>query len=95
MASWKKLLAKARRSPANLRFSEVCSLAEKAGFVQRKSSGTSHRVYKHPAIQDALASLCNFQDDDGNAKAYQVRQLLGRIDEYQLGPANDGEPDEP
>lgn len=52
-------------------------------------------MYKHPAIQDALASLCNFQDDDGKAKAYQVRQLIERIDTYELGPAKDGEPDEP
>lgn len=95
MASWKKLLAKARRAPASLRFEEVCALAEKAGFVLRRSNGTSHCVYKHPAIHDVSDSLCNFQSDDGKAKAYQVRQLLDRIDAWQLGPSEEGDPDEP
>lgn len=75
MANCDKLLEKARRSPANLRFDELCQLAECYGFVQARTKG-SHRIYKRPGWRGVLT----FQDDKGKAKPYQVRQLLQVIE---------------
>jgi len=76
MADCDKLLEHARRSPTNLRFSELCRLAECYGFVHDRTKG-SHAIYKHPDVQQVQ----NFQDHNGKAKAYQVRQLVNAIDE--------------
>lgn len=75
MAHCDKLLEKARRSPANLRFDELCQLAECYGFVLDRTKG-SHRIYKRPGWKGVLT----FQDDKGKAKPYQVRQLLQVIE---------------
>lgn len=83
----KKLLDKARRSPAGLRFSELCKLAEAFGFVFQRQKG-SHKIYSN----DRIRQMMNFQDDHGRAKAYQVRQLLDCADRSQLrvgGAEND------
>ncbi len=75
-----KLLERARRSPSSLRFEEVCNLAECYGFgLDRQAS--SHRIYKRPG----WPQLMNFQNRNGKAKAYQVRQLLAAIDEIISG----------
>jgi len=66
-----KLLEKAISSPSNLRFDEVCSLAEEFGFIHRGGKG-SHRIYKRAGVSRPM----NFQNDGGKAKAYQVKQLL-------------------
>ena len=71
-----KLLERARSSPANLRFEEVCDLAECYGFVFARQAGSSHRIYKRPKWPKVM----NFQNRNGKAKAYQVRQLLEAID---------------
>lgn len=76
MADRDRLLARARRSPHALRFAELCRLAEAFGFQFARQRG-SHVIYKIAGEP----MLMNFQDDDGRAKAYQVRQLLDWIDE--------------
>ena len=70
-----KLLERARNSPADLRFTEVCQLAECYGFVLDRQGG-SHRIYKRPRWPHVM----NFQNWKGKAKPYQVRQLLNAID---------------
>ena len=77
-----KVLEKARRNPAGLRFSELCRLAEAFGFAFQRQKG-SHRIY----ALERLKEIMNFQDDSGKAKAYQVRQLLGCVDRNQLSIA--------
>jgi predicted RNA binding protein YcfA (HicA-like mRNA interferase family) len=74
-----KLLAKAIRSNRNLRFSELCALAEAFGFDLDRISG-SHHIYVHRGIREVL----NLQDARGQAKPYQVRQLLDLVEEYNL-----------
>lgn len=77
-----KLIKKAKTSPTNLTFEELCHLAELAGFILRKGKGTSHRVYKHPVHKN---EMMNFQKGpSGKAKDYQVRQLVDCIDKYNL-----------
>jgi hypothetical protein len=85
MANCKKLLDKARNSPQNLRFEEVCKLAECFGWTRQKQGGTSHAVFIHPSLGNTAGSLMNFQSKSGKAKAYQVRQLLDAIDGLNHG----------
>jgi predicted RNA binding protein YcfA (HicA-like mRNA interferase family) len=73
-----KLLERARKSPANVRFTEICQLAECYGFVFVRQEG-SHRIYK----RDGWPRLMNFQDHNGKAVTYQVRQLLNAIDDIR------------
>jgi len=71
------LLAKARRNPAGLKFTELEHLAECHGFRFDRQNG-SHRLYKNSELRKTI----NFQEaKNGEAKPYQVRQLLGLIDE--------------
>ena len=75
----RKLLQKALSSPSNLRFQEICALAAAFGFHLSRVSG-SHHIYVHPDLRELL----NFQEVGGRAKPYQVKQLLGLIERYNL-----------
>jgi hypothetical protein len=80
MAKCTKLLDAATINPAGLRIAEAASLAECWGFVERRSAGGAHRVFKRPGFR----TLLNFQPEkNGMAKRYQVRQLLDAIQELQ------------
>ena len=74
-----KILQKAPASPNNLRFAEARALAEGFGFRLSRIKG-SHHVFTHPEIQE----LVNLQEVGGQAKAYQVRQLLQLLERYNL-----------
>jgi HicA-like toxin of HicAB toxin-antitoxin system len=71
-----KLLRAAQNNPENVRFTELCQLAEAYGFLFSRQRG-SHSIYKRPGQM----SVMTFQNDRGMAKAYQVKQLLAAIDE--------------
>jgi len=74
-----KILEKARNSPENIRFRDIWKLAEACGFALDRING-SHHIFVHPDLPE----LVNLQDDNGKAKAYQVRQLIKLIDKYTL-----------
>jgi len=74
-----KLLERARNQPANLRFGDLCKLAEAFDFAHRGGKG-SHRFYVHSRVTEAL----NFQPIHGKAKPYQVEQLLDLVEKYGL-----------
>jgi predicted RNA binding protein YcfA (HicA-like mRNA interferase family) len=80
-----KLFAKAARSPASCRFTEIQRLLGAFGFHLSRVTG-SHHIYTHPGIPE----LVNLQSVKGMAKAYQVRQLLRLVERYNL----ELEPDE-
>jgi hypothetical protein len=84
MAKCDKLLIKAANSPNNLRFDEVCALAECYGWKRVGGTG-SHRVYHHASLGNSTGSLMTFQSRKGKAKAYQVRQLLDTIERLNHG----------
>jgi len=75
----RKLLKKALSSPANLRFEEACALARGFGFRLSRVSG-SHHIFAHHSIRE----LVNLQEVGGKAKPYQVKQLLGLVERYNL-----------
>jgi len=82
MGRKEKLYNKAKTSPTNFKFKELCSLAEYVGFVFRNQSG-SHKIYKHPEKE----RMMNFQpdkNDKSKAKKIQIRQLIDFIDEFKL-----------
>lgn len=79
MARCADLLKKARAAPKSLRFAELRQLAECFGWEYARQEG-SHVMYK----RQASIQLMNFQNDDGDAKPYQVRQLLRAIDDLGL-----------
>jgi predicted RNA binding protein YcfA (HicA-like mRNA interferase family) len=76
----KKLLVRlARGAVANVAFADVLSLAEGIGFEPRRISG-SHHILAHPDIPEFI----NLQDVRGQAKPYQIRQLMRLIERYDL-----------
>lgn len=63
----------------NIRFDDLVRLAEALGFRAARREG-SHRVFAHPVV----AELLNLQEVEGEAKPYQVRQLLRLVERYNL-----------
>jgi hypothetical protein len=80
MAKIDKLLKKAQDTPQNISFADLCHLAEAYNFVWLHGEG-SHRVYGRANVREVLV----FQPGkNGQAKTYQVKQLLRLIDQYGL-----------
>ena len=79
MDKCQKLLQKARRSPKNLRFDELGSLAKCYGWVFKRQNG-AHQIYENVQLTPEDGRLMNFQSDQGKAKPYQVNQLLNAIE---------------
>jgi predicted RNA binding protein YcfA (HicA-like mRNA interferase family) len=69
----------ARGAVANVAFGDLRTLAESLGFELRRVSG-SHHVFTHPQVPQLL----NLQSVRGQAKPYQVRQLLRLVERYDL-----------
>lgn len=67
----RKLLRRIVVSPHNVWFQDLLALTEALGFRVTRTEG-SHHILTHPGIPELL----NLQDVKGEAKPYQVRQLL-------------------
>jgi hypothetical protein len=63
----------------NVEFSDALRLMEALGFEELRVSG-SHHVLARPGIPEQL----NFQDRRGQAKPYQLRQLMTLVQRYDL-----------
>jgi predicted RNA binding protein YcfA (HicA-like mRNA interferase family) len=81
----RKILEKALATPNNVRFSDMCKLVEAFGFHLSRVKG-SHHIFVHPDVPE----LVNLQEVKGKAKAYQVRQFLKLVEEYNLQLEDDG-----
>jgi hypothetical protein len=77
-----KLLEQMRRAPQNVRFSDLVKVCAEY-FGEPRQDGTSHKVYKTPWPGDPRVNIQ--RGKDGNAKAYQVRQVLDAIDRLEAG----------
>ena len=73
-----KLLESAQVSPNNFRFEDLCKLAECYGWVYRRQRG-SHVIYENVSLSVEVGRVMNFQDRQGKAKPYQVKELLAAI----------------
>ena len=69
-----------RRNPKGVRFSDAVKAATHH-FGKPHSQGTSHCVWKMPWPGDPRVNLQ--KGKDGNAKAYQVKQLLLAIEKLR------------
>jgi hypothetical protein len=63
----------------NIAFGDLADLAEGFGFRLRRTSG-SHHIFVHPDVPEIL----NLQDVRGEAKSYQIRQLLRLVERYNM-----------
>ncbi len=79
MDEQKLLMRLARGAVTNVAFADLCKLAEGLGFELRRVSG-SHHLFAHPDIPQ----IVNLQSVRGQAKPYQVRQLLRLVERYDL-----------
>ena len=76
----KRLLARLSRGDVqNVAFGDLCRLMEHFGFRQARTAG-SHHVYAHPDVPE----LVNLQDVGGQAKPYQIKQVLRLVERYNL-----------
>jgi len=71
-----KIIDQMRRSPQNVRFDDLARVCAEY-FGEPRQQGTSHKVYKTPWHGDPRVNIQ--RGKDGNAKAYQVRQVLDAI----------------
>ncbi len=63
----------------NVSFADMVNLAEGFGFRLQRVSG-SHHIFAHPD----LTQLLNLQEVKGEAKPYQIKQLLRLVERYNL-----------
>jgi predicted RNA binding protein YcfA (HicA-like mRNA interferase family) len=69
----------------NVAFSDVRELLEALGFRLSRVSG-SHHIFSHRDIPE----LINLQNARGQAKPYQLRQLLRLVERYNLVLEDEG-----
>jgi len=79
MSKIEKLFDRIKNNLQNVRFDEICKLAEAFGFNYKGGKG-SHRGYSKKGVIEIL----NFQNVHGMAKPYQVRQFLKIVEDYNL-----------
>lgn len=79
MSKKEKLLERAIRNPAGLKFEELCAIYEQHGFTRRQGKG-SHVVFSHPRYHRAIP----IQNRNGMAKEEQVRYCLKILEELDL-----------
>lgn len=63
----------------NVAFRDLIRLLHDLDFVESGGTG-SHRVLTHIGVRE----LVNLQNEDGDAKPYQVRQIASIIRRYNL-----------
>lgn len=79
MGSLDKAIEQMRRSPKGVSYSDLVRVCEHYFGKPRQSNG-SHLVFKTPWAGDPRV---NIQNKGGEAKPYQVRQVLKAIDKLQ------------
>jgi hypothetical protein len=75
-----EILMGMKRSPKNVRFNDLCKVCEKY-FEEPRNRAGSHRIYKTPWKGDPRISI---QNHKGQAKAYQVKQVLLAIEKVEI-----------
>ena len=79
MSKKQKLLEQVMNSQKNVRFDDLVLLATYFGFALERVTG-SHHLMRHQTLSLKL----NVQSVKGQAKPYQVRQLLVIAEQHQL-----------
>jgi hypothetical protein len=84
MDSTDDVVKQLERSPNNVRFADLCNICDHY-FGEARQKGSSHRIYKTPWRGDPRV---NIQDDNGKAKAYQVRQVIKALKRLEMQNGN-------
>lgn len=79
MSRASKVLTAAKANPVGVSFSDLQALVVAAGFELKNVKG-SHHKYGKSGVVDGI----NLQRDGHMAKGYQVRQVLGIIEKYNI-----------
>ena len=74
MGTIENLVRQFEKNPQNVRFADLCRVCEH--YFGKPRTKSSHCIYKTPWQGDPRI---NIQDDNGKAKAYQVRQVVKAI----------------
>jgi hypothetical protein len=69
-----------KQNPNDVRFAELCKICD-VYFGEARQKSSSHRVYKTPWQGDPRV---NIQNQNGKAKAYQVKQVLKAIERMEV-----------
>jgi hypothetical protein len=80
MANLIEILEKMCKNPMGIHFTDLCKVCDHYFGHARQASG-SHRVYKTPWIGDPRV---NIQNSKGEAKTYQVKQVLKAIERLEV-----------
>ena len=64
---------------SNVRFADAVRLAEALGFTLKRVEG-DHHIFERTGVHVCV----NLQSVKGEAKPYQLRQVLKLVDEYSL-----------
>lgn len=83
MSRIKDILAQMKRNPKDVSFRDLCKVCDHY-FGKARQGGSNHRVYKTPWQGDPRV---NIQSKKGQARAYQVRQVLKAIERLELEDA--------
>ncbi|PHR10121.1 MAG: toxin HicA [Sulfitobacter sp.] len=76
MSKTHKIIKEMENSPKKVKFSDLAKVCEEF-FGKLRNKGTSHHVYKTPWPGDPRVNIQ--KSKNGNAKAYQVKQVLKAI----------------
>jgi hypothetical protein len=79
VSNWKKTLERLMggQSDANLGYNDLCHLLVRLGYASKQRG--SHNIFRKTGCD-----LINLQNSDGNAKAYQVRQVREQLKKQLL-----------
>ena len=76
----KNILKQVKQNPTNVLFSDLCKVCEHY-FGKARQSGSRHKIYKTPWQGDPRVKI---QNKRGQAKAYQVKQVLKAIERLEV-----------
>jgi hypothetical protein len=79
LISFRLSVAQMRNNPKGIRFADAVTVCNHY-FGKARQKSSSRLVYETPWIGDPRV---NIQNDKGDAKAYQVRQILKAIDKLE------------
>lgn len=79
MSQIEKLVAKLKKNPQNVNFTNLMKVCNHY-FGEPRQQGTSHCVYKMPWSGDPRI---NIQEKNGKAKDYQVKQVIKAIEKLE------------
>lgn len=86
MASIDQIIEQMRNNPKSIRYADLLRVC-KQYFGEPRQTGGSHTIFKMPWQGDPRI---NIQKVSGNAKAYQVKQVLAAVDKIKIYEVLDG-----